>query len=165
MGCKSANEKYTEEIIKISKKPANDMKYLIEQIIISTHYDEKDIYFLYKKFIKLEPNKHGHISNTQLLELPEFKWCPFKKHLIRVFKLTPDKETEKQENEVEEEQDSEEAIPTNNRNNINNVSDDFNNVFNIPNDDEKKKNKKNNNFMRSVDKMSKYIYLIYLNRI
>ena len=52
--------------------------------------DERDIYYLYIKFKKLEPNGNWLISNSQLLELPEFRFCPFRGHLIRVFKLEQD---------------------------------------------------------------------------
>lgn len=107
MGCTSSNEKYKEELIKISKISEVDMKYLIEQIIIATNFNEKDIFYLYGKFKKLEPNAEGFISNSQLLELPEFKYCPFRKHLTRVFKLEPDPQdvTEEEREESEEEED------------------------------------------------------------
>jgi hypothetical protein len=89
MGCTTSNEWYKQELIKISDKSEQEIKYMIEQIIISSSFNERDIYFLYLKFLRLDP-LDGLISNSQLLELPEFKYCPFKKHLIRVFKLSKD---------------------------------------------------------------------------
>lgn len=49
--------------------------------------NEKQIYFLYKKFKSLNPNENGYISNGQFLELNEFKYCPFKKLLPKALKI------------------------------------------------------------------------------
>jgi Ca2+-binding EF-hand superfamily protein len=75
----------------------------------------------------MEPNHKGMISNSQLLELPEFKYCPFRPHLLRVFKL----------------------------NNEGTDDDPFNNageIFAYPSDPLSKMNQ-NSNFMNSFDRM------------
>ncbi len=146
MGCKSTNEKYREQLIKISKLPEKDTKYLIEQIIINTNFNEKDIYFLFCKFCKLEPNSEFKISNNQLIELPEFKFCPFKSHLIRVFGLDNSKEDYKQEYDESEEEGEEEKEET------------------IKNSSNKKTNHKHNNFMTSMDK-SNLLTFIHIKKI
>jgi Ca2+-binding EF-hand superfamily protein len=130
MGCKSANQKYIEDIIKISSGKVDER--IIELIIINTIFEEKDIYYLYKKFIKLEPNEQGCISNNQLLELPEFKYCPFRTHLIRVFQL--DKETS---NEIKEET----KFDHDEMDEANNINPDRG--FDSPNSPRKKLNKEN----------------------
>ncbi len=86
MGCNFSNEWYKNEMVKLCEKSEQEVKYMIEQIIINTNFNEKEIYYLYLKFERLDAEE-GLISNSQLLELPEFKFCPFKNHLIRVFKL------------------------------------------------------------------------------
>lgn len=85
MGCKSTNQRYLEMLIKKAHGEIDQRH--VEHIIMNTMFDEKDIYYLYEKFQKLEPNHDSKISNSQLLELPEFKYCPFKSSMIRVFKL------------------------------------------------------------------------------
>ncbi len=134
MGCKWSKEKYVSEIVKLSNKTEQEVKYMIEQIIINTNFKESDIYYLYDKFSRLEANKEGFISNSQLLELPEFKYCPFKKHLLRVFKL-------ELKNEIEESE-----FNANPPESINHVMI----------DDEKHEkltiNNNNNNFIKSFDK-------------
>jgi Ca2+-binding EF-hand superfamily protein len=87
MGCHSTSEAYKFKIINLSKLTEQQALYLIEQIKVSTNLNEKDIYHLMKKFYQLDPNEEGLLSNSQLLEFPQFKYSPFRKHLLRVFKL------------------------------------------------------------------------------
>jgi hypothetical protein len=144
MGCKSSSQKYADKLILKSMNKVDIG--LIETIIINTLFHEKDIYYLYKKFLKLEPNPNGLISNTQLMELPEFKYCPFKSHLPRVFKLEKNplqpKEDENSNSNVSEE-DSGEAEDSKNGSDRDKS----------PNANLKVNNKsdQNNNFIRSVD--------------
>ena len=42
---------------------------------------------MFKRFQDLKPNSEGKISNNQLLEMNEFKFCPFKKFLPNALKL------------------------------------------------------------------------------
>ena len=100
MGCSSSNQWYKQELIKIIDKSEQEIKYMMEQIIINTSFNERDIYFLYQKFLRLDPSD-GLISNSQLMELPEFKYCPFKNHLIRVFKLSKDDNIPKKSDQVD----------------------------------------------------------------
>lgn len=147
MGCKSANQIYIEKISKLSQGQVDVVQ--IETIIINTLFDERDIYKLYIKFQKLEPNEEGLISNTQLLELPEFKYCPFRNHLLRVFKLIstePNEEGEKDEDELQSDDDK---VNSSKRNSIK--------VY-------VKNKQKNNNFIGSIDKSNiklKYFRLFH----
>jgi hypothetical protein len=43
--------------------------------------DDKEIFYLYKRFIDLKPNEFGRISTTQLLNTPEFLYCPFSRFI------------------------------------------------------------------------------------
>jgi Ca2+-binding EF-hand superfamily protein len=95
MGCQPYRQRFIEKTKNISNNAIDER--IIEQIILNTSckllpnlVDERDIYHLAIKFLKLEPNNKSLISNTQLLELPEFKYCPFRSHLLRVFKLDND---------------------------------------------------------------------------
>ena len=87
MGCQSSSEKYKEKLFQLSKLPKHQTQFIIDQILNLTDFKEKEIFFLMENFYSLDPNEEGLISNSQLLDFPQFKYSPFKKNLIRVFKL------------------------------------------------------------------------------
>ena len=84
MGCQKTKEKFRNKISNLSKLSKQDTQYLIEQIIIVTHFEEKEIFHLLKKFNDLDPNEKGLISNIQLLEYEPFKYSPFKKLFLKM---------------------------------------------------------------------------------
>ncbi len=88
MGCQSSYKEYSNKIKKESNNFINQQQ--IEAISMQSGFEPKEIYFLLLKFKKLEPNFEGKISNSQLLQLPEFKYSPFKHSLIRALGLKQD---------------------------------------------------------------------------
>ena len=80
-----SNKEYIDEIKKISKNLVDQR--VVEIIMINTFLTEEDIYFLAKKFFSSNPNREGMISLEELLEIKEFKFCPFRKFLPYGFDL------------------------------------------------------------------------------
>ncbi len=162
MGCQSANKKFQDKLINLSNQSEKETRYLIEQIIINTNFNEKDIYYLFIKFCKLEPNSLFKISTTQLMELPEFKYCPFKNHLLRVFKLEDDRSRapnlDDKSNEESQLKDAKD-IESDNDSSVNSTPEQHSDY--PPSSDETKRKSLNfNNFISQSDKARKKSYII-----
>jgi len=54
---------------------------------MNTYFSEKELFYLYQQFLKLNPNEAGLIAKNQLLNIPELKFCAFKKYLTKALKL------------------------------------------------------------------------------
>lgn len=86
MGCTSNNKaEYIARLKSMSEGTLNEK--LIEEIIVNTYYTEKELVKLYKKFLELKPNKDMQIESTAFMELPNIKYCAFKKFLVKAFNL------------------------------------------------------------------------------
>lgn len=55
--------------------------------------EERELYYLYERFLNLNPSESGCIANNQLLSMPEFKYCALKKQLPRALQLEFDSES------------------------------------------------------------------------
>jgi hypothetical protein len=180
MGCQSSSEKYKEKLFQLSKFPKHQTQFIIDQILKLTEFTEKEIFFLMKHFYSLEPNEEGLISNSQLLEFPQFKYSPFKKNLIRVFKLDTTLDMDVQPYLKEDKEDfiefntdkksTNKLIDSVNVNDVQNeqksvssknhdvIIMDFGNQGVLDNENENKKNYKSlnkNNFISSIDNQNK----------
>ena len=49
--------------------------------------NEKELFYMYHKFLQLFPNEGGFITVNQLLEMREFKFCSFGRFLPRALRL------------------------------------------------------------------------------
>lgn len=87
---------YTQKIITESNKSITQSE--VESIVMQSNFQPKEIYFLLIEFKKLNPNFENKISNSQLLSLPNFKYSPFRKSLIRALGLKEDISTFQDEN-------------------------------------------------------------------
>lgn len=115
-----------------------------------------------KKFYKLRPGGNLKISNSQILELAEFKYCPFKANLIKALGLNNDRALEKIENAL----DSRRIIYNRDENYEMNLDPNaykekkiLNNVEAMQETDRRNKEQKltliNNNFIKSEDRERK----------
>ena len=95
MGCQSVSAKYQQKLEEISKGKLDNRA--VESIKMNTYciyyfniVEEKELYFLYERFLKLNPNESGCIANNQLLSMHEFQYCALKNHLSRALCLESD---------------------------------------------------------------------------
>ena len=116
MGCRSISAEYQEKLETISKGKLD--KRAVETIKMNTYckvyynlVEERELYFLFERFLKLNPNESNCIANNQLLCMPEFKYCALKKQLSRALLLELDaentiKEVILEENDEKKEEDA-----------------------------------------------------------
>ena len=93
MGLASSQDKYIGEIIEMSQKCPHKLKESdIQEIIMNSQFKEKELRKLYEKFLQLDEDNQGMLTNIQLLNLPEFKFTPFRTRLFYALQLKSDEE-------------------------------------------------------------------------
>jgi Ca2+-binding EF-hand superfamily protein len=58
--------------------------------MMNSQFNEKELLKLYKKFSELDEDNHGELTNRQLLNLPEFRFTPFRSRLFYALQLKSD---------------------------------------------------------------------------
>ena len=86
MGCFAPSRQ--ENIATIKKLSNNQIdERIIEEIIMNTYFEESELVKLYKIFRSLNPGTDGKINAMDFMEMPNIKYCAFKKYLVKAFNL------------------------------------------------------------------------------
>lgn len=70
--------------------------------MMNSQFNEQELVKLYEKFQELDREKKGALTNAEFLELPEFKYCPFRRRLLYALQLKTDEEVKETVKLVEE---------------------------------------------------------------
>lgn len=65
---------------------------------MNSQFNEKELLRLYKKFQDLDEHSKGVLTNRQLLNLPEFKYTPFRTRLVYALQLKSDTQVKNMRN-------------------------------------------------------------------
>ena len=96
MGGSGSKEKALSKIIKSSNEDINEQD--LEEIMMNTQFNELELLKLHDKFLELDRNKRGKITNKEFLDIRELKVTPFRTRLLYAFPLKSDEEVKVAEN-------------------------------------------------------------------
>jgi len=90
MGATASKEKAIKNIIKNTRNSLTEQD--LEEIMMNTQFNEYELYRLHEKFLTLDRQKRGKLTNREFLEIDELKWTPFRTRLLNAFPLKTDDE-------------------------------------------------------------------------
>jgi hypothetical protein len=93
MGLGNSKDLTIRKIIELSQQSPKEsvlQESDIEEIMMNSQFNEKELLKLYQKFQELDEDNAGALTNKQLLNLDEFRFTPFRTRLIDGLQLKSD---------------------------------------------------------------------------